>query len=315
LELADDFAVQLGQFLLARDVAEVLAIAGRRERPDAHDFSFFCLLTLVDVRGQRVVESRNGGHVLDDLRGIGHLAKDLVPQTLELGDRRERRGAGNPAQEVCTVLALGRRLVLRRQHRLREHRGGVARDLPRDAEELAKVALALGQERIRLGDALLVVVPLLVERVAARFGSIAALRGLLSQPLLALKRGTETPLALLRELALLISQPLHTLAKLIELDRWLRGGRRRRRRRLCPWRLLPLRERRRARQQRRDGQGRHEAVSILLERAAHDRAPCGAGTGTMMRSGAFSSFAMLSAFSIAARAAGSATHVFCVLSQ
>jgi hypothetical protein len=186
LERADDFAVQLGQFLLARDIAEVLPIAGRRERTDAHDFSLFCLLTFVNVRRRRVIDPRNRRRVLDDLRGIGHLAKDLVPQTLELGDRRERRGAGNAPQEFGAILALARRLVLRRQHRLRQHGGRVARDLPRDAEELAEVALPLGQERRRLGDLLLVLVPLLVERVAARLGRIAALRGLLSQPLLAL---------------------------------------------------------------------------------------------------------------------------------
>ena len=57
---------------------------------------------------------------------------------------------------------------------------------------------------------LLVVVPLPIERVAARFGCVAALRGFLRLALLALQLGSETLLALLRELALLIAQPLHT---------------------------------------------------------------------------------------------------------
>ena len=61
---------------------------------------------------------------------------------------------------------------------------------------------------------LLVLVPLPIERVAARFGGVTALRRFLRLALHALQLGSEPLLALLRELTLLITQPLHRLPKI-----------------------------------------------------------------------------------------------------
>ena len=68
---------------------------------------------------------------------------------------------------------------------------------------------------------------------------------------------------------------------------------------------------RRTGQQRRDRQHPGE----LSKYGVHERPPCAAGTGTTMRSGAFSSLAMLSASSIAPAASGSGTNRFCSPSQ
>ena len=74
---------------------------------------------------------------------------------------------------------------------------------------------------------LLVLVPLPIERIAARFGRVTPLRGFLRLALYALQLRAEPLLALLRELTLLVTQPLHALPKTRE-DRRRRWRRRRR---------------------------------------------------------------------------------------
>ena len=159
LELADELAAQLGQRFLARQVTEVLAVAAHRERTDAHDVPLDGALALV-FRSVLVVERRDGRAELDDLAGVRHFTNDLVPQTFELDDRRQCSRGRHTPQEIRTLLAFRRNPVLRAQHRLRQHRRGVTCNLARHAEQLAKVAFALPQQRRRFRDALLVLVPL-----------------------------------------------------------------------------------------------------------------------------------------------------------
>ncbi len=100
-----------------------------------------------------------------DVAGRRHLALHFVPQPLELGNRRQRLRAREPAQER---FAIG---VLRADDRLFHDVRGVAGDLPRNAEEFTEVAFALFQQLVDRVDLFFVVVELGGQRRAARFGS------------------------------------------------------------------------------------------------------------------------------------------------
>ena len=144
---------------------------------------------------------------------------------------------------------------------------------------------------------------------------LAALQSFRGLALHALHLGAEPLLALLRQLPLLVAQPLHGLAEIAQLNLrlWCRLLRR-----CLRWRLLCrglLRHGGRAERQRRGGQSPYESAAIRARCSAHERPPCGAGTGMIMRSGARSSLAMLSASSMCRNEAGSATKRFCSLSQ
>ena len=135
----------------------------------------------------------------------------------------------------------------------------------------------------------LVLVPLPVERVAARFGGVAARQRFLRLPLDALQLGAEALLAFLSELSFLVAQPLHSLPQIASRTR--DGAAAARCRLAAPagcagpvaaaagqrWTQPSTATRSPAR--------RRESRRVIARDDAHDRPPCGAGTGTMMRSG------------------------------
>src|SRR5690606_25431104 len=77
---------------------------------------------------------------------------------------------------------------------------------------------------LELGDAAFVRGPLLIELVATLLRRIAALHGLLGQPLLALLLGTEPLHALLPDAPLVFPQTLHETREVVEIDAGRRGG-------------------------------------------------------------------------------------------
>src|SRR4029077_10772281 len=121
-------AIELRKRLLTREIAEILAVALGREWTDARH---------VHVHLRLHVALEPLGLELHDLAAVRHLAKQLVPESLELADRRQRARARAPPEELDAVLTFRRGAVLHREHRLLQRGGRVAGDLAGDAEELA----------------------------------------------------------------------------------------------------------------------------------------------------------------------------------
>ena len=222
-------------------------------------------------------------------------------------------------QELDPILAFGRRAVLHGEHRLLQRGRRVARDLTSDAEELAEVTLAVLQLLLDLRDARLVGHPLLVELLAALLGGVAARDCVLRRLLLLRELGAEPLESFLALAALVVTQALHVRHQTVQ-DRLLLRSRRlpvglrlqlgsSRLRLRTRWRLLLLGERTASQRDRQHGDEADDGTP-RSNRSHHDLPPWGAGTGTVIRSGATVCFAIRRASAIARLYSGASTQAF-----